>query len=95
MLRPATTARIFKVPDLCRPHDFVSKLLSSTFQGLWQTGAASSGRTEADRALSHHPVRALESKGREIRALSLPTTAEGVEDGVSEEGEQTKIANRK
>lgn len=62
MLRPVTTARIFKVPDLCRPHDFVSKLLSSTFQGLWQTEAASSSRTEADPALSHHPVRRRRAK---------------------------------
>lgn len=62
VLRPATTARFFKVPDLCRPHDFVSKLLSSTFEGLWQTEAASSGRTEADPALSHHPVRCRRAK---------------------------------
>lgn len=43
---------IFQGPDLGRPYDFALP----TFQGLWQTQAASACCREPDAPLPHHPI---------------------------------------
>lgn len=76
VLRLATIARFFKVPDLRRPHDFVSKLLSPHLKvlGKWRLPAAVAKR----RMLCFHIIRSsTEEQRKENKNVRCPNNSRG------------------
>lgn len=89
VLRLATIARFFKVPDLRRPHDFVSKLLSPHLKvlGKRRLPAAVAQR----RMLCFHIIpSSTEEKRKENKNVRCPNNSRGSWRWRIEEGNEAK-----